>query len=108
MRHPGMVFILTLVPLIWLGLPFLRITFGLPDANSLQTHTESRHVADALSHDFSPNEAQRIIVLIRSAGPALDAANLDALYDYTPQIGAPPHWGGGGDLCRSGENNASL
>ena len=91
MRRPGTVLLLGLVPLLWIGLPFLRIKFALPDANSLPTHHESRQVADILQRDFPPNESQPIFILVRSAGSALEPANLDALYDYTRQVAALPN-----------------
>jgi trehalose monomycolate/heme transporter len=89
-RRPGLVMVLTLIPLVWLGAPFLRINFALPDAHALPPSHESRQVADVLSSDFPGNETQPIQIVVRSAQPALEPVTLGALVDYTRDLAALP------------------
>jgi trehalose monomycolate/heme transporter len=90
MRRPVIVLIITLVPMIYVGLPFMRINFSVPDAKSLPAKFESRIVADKLESDFPRNETGPIQVVVRTNGTVSEAANLEALYDYTRQINAIP------------------
>ncbi len=90
MRRPGLVLIVTLVPLIWVGLPFLKANFSTPDARSLPQGRESRVVSEILTDRFPRNETQPIQLVVRSDKSALDAASLSALYDYTRQVAQVP------------------
>ena len=86
MHRPVTVLIVALVPLIWVGLPFLSVKLATPDARSLPTGTPSRVVSEALNNDFPRNETAPIQLVIHTNGAALSGANLNALYDYTQQI----------------------
>ena len=90
MRRPATVLVVTLIPLIWVGLPFLRADFSTPDARSLPEGRESRVVSEILTNRFPRNETQPIQLVVRTAGPALDPTSLSALYDYTRQLANLP------------------
>lgn len=90
MRRPATVLVLTLIPLLWVGLPFLRVNLSTPDARSLPLGRESRVVSEVLTDQFPRNETAPVQLVVRSDAPALDAASLSALYDYTRQMAAVP------------------
>jgi len=90
MRRPLIVLLVTLVPLLYVGSPFLRVNLSTPDARSLPQGRESRVVSETLTEGFPRNETEPIQVVIRTEGPALTTANLNALYDYTRQVAAVP------------------
>src|SRR5204863_8282913 len=86
MRHPVTVLVVTLIPLILVGLPFLRVNLSIPDARSLPAGQESRTVSEILSSQFPRNETDPIQIVVRTQGDALTTSNLGALYDYTRQL----------------------
>jgi uncharacterized membrane protein YdfJ with MMPL/SSD domain len=90
MRWPVVVLVLTLLPLLLAGLPFLRAEFSIPDARGLPEGSEGRTVAELLETEFPRNETQPIQVVVHTSGPADEAANLDALYDYARRLAAVP------------------
>jgi RND superfamily putative drug exporter len=90
MRHPVSVLILTMVPLVIVGLPFLRVNLSIPDARSLPAGQESRIVSESLVAEFPRNETQPIQVVVHTPQEATGAASLGTLYDYTRQIAALP------------------
>src|SRR5579859_2156610 len=90
MRYPVPVLLLTLIPLLILGLPFLRARIQVPDVRALPSSFQSGAVYDSLLHDFPPNETQPIILIVQTPGAALDPASLRALYAYTRQLQALP------------------
>jgi RND superfamily putative drug exporter len=90
MRRPGLVLIVTLVPLVYLGLPFLRVNLSTPDARSLPEGRESRVVSEILDSQFPKNETSPIQLVVNTNGDPTSAANLSLLYDYTRQIAAVP------------------
>ncbi|HEX2914084.1 MAG TPA: MMPL family transporter [Chloroflexia bacterium] len=90
MRRPATVLVVTLVPLILVGLPFLQVTLSTPDARSLPPKAESRVVSEILTSQFPRNETEPVEVVIRTEKAALDPATLSALYDYTRQVAAIP------------------
>jgi RND superfamily putative drug exporter len=83
MRRPLIVLILTLIPLLGSGLPFLRATFSMADARSLPESAEGRITSEILASEFPRNEIQPIQVVVHADRSALEPANLDALFDYT-------------------------
>jgi RND superfamily putative drug exporter len=90
MRHPVAVLLITLVPLLAVGLPFLRIQFAVFDARSLPASHEARAVDELLRQQFPRNETQPIEVVVQSSQPVLDATSLDALYAYAQRLVAVP------------------
>jgi RND superfamily putative drug exporter len=90
MRHPVSVLLVTLVPLLIVGLPFFRVNLSVPDARTLPASHESRVVSDLLSSEFPRNETQPIQIVVHTRESATEADNLGALYDYTREIAALP------------------
>lgn len=88
MRHPVSVLVVTLAILLFMGLPFLRVSFVPTDARSLPVGAESRAVLDVLNSKFPANETAPIQILVETKGEATAPANLAALYDYTRQLQA--------------------
>jgi RND superfamily putative drug exporter len=90
MKHPVIVLAVTLLPLLVVGLPFLRINLAVPDQRSLPTSSESRQVGDVLASDFPKNETTPIRIVVKSNTPALDAASLSSLFAYTRDLEQVP------------------
>ncbi len=88
MRRPVMVLVVTLIPLMLVGLPFLRVNLSIPDARSLPAGYESRIVGELLASDFPRNETVPIQIVVRTQSNALTPAALNSLYDYTREISA--------------------
>ncbi len=70
MRHPIPVATSVILFLLFLGLPFLRITFGLPDDRVLPAGLSSRAVAGQLRHNFSSSESGALSVVATGIGDA--------------------------------------
>ncbi len=70
-RRPLLTALPTLTILLLLGIPFLHVTFGIPDDRVLPTSTESRHTADRLRTDFGVvnNGALAIVADTWGSGP---------------------------------------
>ncbi len=99
MRHPVLVLVGILTPLLLLGSPFLRINFSTFDARTLPTTHESRQVSDYLNQHFPPNETAPIELVVWAPASILnpinrisilDPENLNNLFDYTRQLQALP------------------
>ncbi|MEZ0240298.1 MAG: MMPL family transporter, partial [Chloroflexota bacterium] len=90
MRHPVAVLIPTLLFLLVLGSPFLHVRFNAPDASILPPAVASRAAFDRLQGEFGEGEFAPIVVAIRTDGPATDAANLAALYEWSRRLAADP------------------
>jgi RND superfamily putative drug exporter len=90
MKRPVVVLIATVLPLILVGIPFLRINLTIPDQRSLPASAESRQVGDVLTNDFPKNETTPIQITVKSDKPALEASSLNTLYGYTRQIAQVP------------------
>jgi len=86
MRRPIAVLVPTLAVLLVLGTPFLHVRFNAPDARILPENAPSRASFDLLTEDFGPGPFAPIVVAIRTNGPAIERANLDALYDYSRRL----------------------
>lgn len=90
MRRPVITLVATMIPLLWVGIPFLHINLSVPDARSLPSGMESRTVSELLASNFPRNETSPIQLVVRSEKPALDAASIGAVYDYTRLVSALP------------------
>jgi RND superfamily putative drug exporter len=86
MARPVAVLVPTLVFLLVLGIPFLRLDQGIPDASVLPAGIESREAAVALSTEFRAGETSPIVVLAQVEGSPLDAANIDRVLDLGTAI----------------------
>ena len=89
MRWPLLVIVLTLVPLIIAGLPFLRANFGLPDVRALPVNSEAREVSKTLERDFG-RESRPIQVVLRAPSRAMEQANIAAAHKYASRLRTQP------------------
>jgi putative drug exporter of the RND superfamily len=88
MARPVMVLIPTLLFLLFLGTPFLRLTQGVPDASVLPPGIESREASVALSNDFRKGETTPIVILAGVHGSPTSAANIQRILDYAKAVDA--------------------
>ncbi len=86
MARPVMVLVPTLVFLLILGTPFLRLSQGIPDASVLPAGIESREASVALARDFRPGETSPIVILATVNGSPTDAANVQRVLDYAAAV----------------------
>jgi RND superfamily putative drug exporter len=79
MRRPVPVAAAVIVVLLALGVPFLRIQFGLPDDRVLPADVSSRQVQDDIRTRFDSDEARQLQVVAGDLpDPAARAADVDA------------------------------
>ncbi|WP_026877747.1 MMPL family transporter [Jiangella gansuensis] len=90
MRRPVAVTIGIVGVLVALGLPFLRVDWGMADARALPEGTEARQVAEALEADFPANPADAITAAVTLPDPVDSAAGGAALDDYMSALTAVP------------------
>jgi RND superfamily putative drug exporter len=90
MRYPLRVFLPVLAVLMLLGLPFLSVRLGAPDASILPQSVPSRQAYDLLQTRFDSSETTPILLAIQTRGKVLDQDNLEALDAYVRQIAADP------------------
>jgi putative drug exporter of the RND superfamily len=90
MRRPVAVLVPTLALLLALGTPFLHVRFNAPDARILPEAAPSRDAFDRLTEAFGPGPFAPIVLAIRTDGPAIAPANLQALFDYSRRLAADP------------------
>ncbi len=86
MARPIAVLAPTLILLLVLGTPFLRLSQGIPDASVLPPGIESREASVALSTEFQAGETSPIIVLATVDGSPTDGANVQRLIDLGTAI----------------------
>lgn len=86
MRRPLIYIVVTVIPLLALGLPFLRINWGGVDTRVLPTGTEARVVAEALQRDFPQSMTDPIEVVVTGAG----ARDQRAVATYAGRLGRLP------------------
>ncbi|USY17695.1 MMPL family transporter [Nocardiopsis exhalans] len=85
----------SLVLLVLVGLPFLRVEFGMADDRQLPADAESRQVADVVREEFSANATGVIDVLVHSPHAQTDTAELTryverlSLLDHVDEIRSP-------------------
>jgi putative drug exporter of the RND superfamily len=90
MAHAGAVFVIVMLFLVALGLPFLRVDFGAPDASILPADVQSRQGFDKLRAAFGEGEIAPILVAVTTPDPILTQERLGALYDFVARIRADP------------------
>ena len=88
MARPFTVLVPTLVLLLLLGTPFLRLSQGIPDATVLPPGIESREASVALSTEFQAGETSPIIVLATVDGAPTDEANVQRILDLGTAVDA--------------------
>ena len=88
MRRPVPIALGVTAFLILLGLPFLRIQFGLPDDRVLPTSASSRQVQDDIRSRFASNEAFTLQVVAIDVGAP--AARTDEIDRYAAALSQTP------------------
>ena len=79
MRRPLVLGIAVVALLVFLGAPFLKVQFGLPDDRVLPTGASSRQVQDDIRANFSSEEAGALSVVAEDVkDPASREADIDA------------------------------
>jgi RND superfamily putative drug exporter len=88
MRRPVPIAVGVTALLLLLGLPFLRIQFGLPDDRVLPTSASSRQVQDDIRSRFASNEALTLQVVATGIGDP--AARGDEINRYAAALSLTP------------------
>jgi RND superfamily putative drug exporter len=88
MRRPVAVLIPTLLFLLLLGSPFLRLVQGVPGAEIYPPGVESRDAYVALQTEFAPGETTPITILADVAGSPTSLDNIRAVDAYAAQVDA--------------------
>jgi RND superfamily putative drug exporter len=78
MRRPWPVTIGVVLFLLVLGLPFLRVNFGLPDDRVLATEAEVRQVNDEIREHYGSDESGAASVVLPGADLERDRPSIDA------------------------------
>ena len=84
------VFVVTLLFLVTLGLPFLHVRFNAPDATSCRRRAVAAGLRRRWSSDFPMGDFAPLALAIATDGPVTDPANVGLLYDYSRRIAADP------------------
>jgi RND superfamily putative drug exporter len=81
-----------LLILIGLGLPFLRVEFGAPDASILPTDVQSRRGFDLLQQHWGAGELSPVLLVFQTTDGAspLRADHVQALADFMRRVEADP------------------
>ena len=90
MRHPVTVIVLTLIPLLVAGSPFLRVRFSMPDERNIPEKLESRVVAEQMRALFQGNALAPIQVVIHEPSSPLQADRVQGLYDFVQGLKRMP------------------
>lgn len=90
MKYPIIIMVLTIGFLLILGLPFLNVELGEPDATMLPKYTPSRQGYDILKEKWGVGEISPITIAVRTQGSVFQPENISALYDFTRRIAADP------------------
>ncbi len=90
MAHPVRVLIPVLLFLLLLGLPFLRVRFGAPDASILPADVPSRRGYDLLREKFGEEDLSPVLVLLTAEGSMLTPERVGQVYDLVQHIAADP------------------
>ena len=80
MKRPLLVAVAVTVPLLVLGLPFLRMDPSVPDHKILPPHEPARIAMETVDREFLAHQAAPHDVLVRTTGAALSADNLASLF----------------------------
>ena len=94
MRRPLAVLTPALCLLVFMGSPFLRLRMAASDVRILPGHTEARRGYELLRADFPDVAANHILAVVDfPSAPALNAARIEALYDFARHAADLPHVG---------------
>jgi RND superfamily putative drug exporter len=92
MRHPVMVLVPLLALLIGLGLPFLRVDLGAPDASILPSDVQSRRGFDLLRTHWGDGELAPLLLVFQSTDGStpLQPDRVQALATFMQRVQAHP------------------
>ena len=92
MARPFAVLIPLLLVLTGLGLPFLRVEFGAPDASILPTDVQSRRGFDLLQAHWGAGELSPVLLVFQTTDGSspLRADHIQALADFMRRVQADP------------------
>jgi RND superfamily putative drug exporter len=76
MRRPAVAVVMTMIPLVIVGLPFLDVNFGYTDDRILPASAAARQVGDQIRSDFSQEAGAAVPVVIEHSD-AVEPAALD-------------------------------
>jgi putative drug exporter of the RND superfamily len=92
MKRPVTVLVPTLLVLLVMGIPFLRLRMTAADVRVLGLDVEARQGFELLKRDFPDLGSTRIIVGVEfPTAPALNVERIGALYDLGQRIAEMPH-----------------
>ena len=110
MRRPGAVTAVVLAVLLFVGLPFLDVSFGGSDHRVLPEDNPTRQTIEALETDFAADEAAGfpIVAVDASGHPGLDAyaAALSSVPDIARVDGVAGSWVDGVQVAEADEFSA--
>jgi putative drug exporter of the RND superfamily len=92
MRRPVQVLVPLLVVLIGLGLPFVNVEFGAPDASILPPDVQSRHGFDLLRSHWGEGELSPVLLVFQTTDgqAALQPQRVEALADFMRRVQSDP------------------
>jgi RND superfamily putative drug exporter len=101
MRRPGLVAVVTAVALIVIALPALRLQLTPADAHVLPSTSQSRQVAETITHNFAVDGSQTLTLVVRApAGGGQTVAALarkaQATAGAQANLAGPPRYLGRG------------
>jgi RND superfamily putative drug exporter len=93
MRRPVRVLVPLLVLLIGLGIPFLRVELGAPDASILPTDVQSRRGFDLLRAHWGDGELAPLLLVFQTTDGSspLEPDNVQRLADFMRRVQANPN-----------------
>ncbi|MDO8490997.1 MAG: MMPL family transporter [Dehalococcoidia bacterium] len=86
MKRPIVVMVVTVALLLALGVPFLSVRMGEPDATILPENVSSRQGYDMLKESFGEGAISPIAIAVKTTGDVFQPENIGALYDFTRDI----------------------
>ncbi|MBB2993624.1 RND superfamily putative drug exporter [Mycolicibacterium iranicum] len=86
MRRPWLAVVVTVVPLIVVGLPFLDVKFGFPDDRILPTSSPARQVGDQIRQDFTQDAGLPVHIVLRHGDGFGGAGDVDAYAARLSQV----------------------
>jgi RND superfamily putative drug exporter len=92
MARPVAVLVPLLAVLVGLGLPFLRVQFGAPDASILPTDVQSRRGFDLLQSHWGAGELSPVLLVFQTTDGSspVTSDRMQALATYLQRVGADP------------------
>lgn len=89
MAHPVATLVPLLLLLLGLGLPFLRVQLGAPDASILPSDVQSRRGFDLLRDHWGEGELSPVLMVFQAdGGSPLQPDRVKGLYDYVQRVAA--------------------